>query len=292
MPIYRIHHSTTYRHGTPVTTSWQQLHLQPRNEAAQELLSFELDVSERPPLKTRTDYFGNTVHGFMRQGAAEELVIEATSRVRRSALPPLDKANSPTLHTVQDSVNNVIQEGEFALEQFRHESPAVPFLSQAGALVESLKDSELPVLIWLEKLGTLFAERFAFDPTATSVSTPLALVLEQRRGVCQDFSHLLISCLRQHGIPTSYVSGYLLTRPAPGKPRLQGVDAMHAWISIWVPSTGWVDYDPTNHCFVDTSHVVVARGRDYTDVSPIRGVFRGGPRHALTLGVTMEEEPT
>lgn len=290
MPTYRIHHSTTYRHGTPVTTSWQLLHLQPRNESAQALLDFELDVSERPPLTARTDYFGNTVHAFMRQGAAEELMIEATSRVRRDSPSPVNRETTPRVATLPAKIDSAVLASDFALDQFRHESPAVPFLPEALRLADGIGKDDLPVLVWLEKLGERFAEEFTFDANATTVSTPLSVALEQRRGVCQDFSHLLISCLRQHGLAVAYVSGYLLTQPPAGGSRLRGADAMHAWISVWVPDAGWIDYDPTNHCFVDTSHIVVARGRDYTDVSPIRGVFRGGPRHALTLGVTVEPE--
>ena len=115
-------------------------------------------------------------------------------------------------------------------------------------------------------------------------------VLQSRRGVCQDFTHLFLSCVRQQGLPAAYVSGYLLTKPPPGQPRLRGADAMHAWASVFVPEVGWVDYDPTNTCFTGTGHIVVARGRDYADVSPTRGVFSGGGNHILNIGVTVEPE--
>ncbi len=293
MPVYRIHHSTTYRHGSPATTSWQLLRLQPRTEPEQELLEFRLDVSDRPLLSERVDYFGNVVHAFSRHGAAEELVIDASSRVsRRAPARPPSELSLP-LAQVREAVERAVERDCFSLEQYRHESPAVPLLPAAKELAEQIAvKKDTPLLVWLEELGRNFARRFLFDSSATTVSTPLSVVLQQRRGVCQDFSHLLISCLRQHGLPAAYVSGYLLTDPPPGKTRLRGADAMHAWISVWAPDLGWVDYDPTNHCFVNTSHVVVARGRDYGDVSPIRGVFRGGPRHALTLGVTVEAEDT
>lgn len=291
MPIFRIHHSTTYRHGSAAMTSWQLLRLQPRDERNQALLSFELQVSGKPELTRRTDYFGNAVHAFTRHDAAEELVIIASSRVRRERRSRPDNERSPTVTESQRGANKAIEGHDFELEQYRQASPTVPLLPEAGRLADELElDLDLPVLLWLEKIGQSFASRFVFDPTATTVSTPLSVVLQQRRGVCQDFSHLLISCLRQHGLPVAYVSGYLLTKPPEGKPRLRGVDAMHAWVSVWVPEIGWIDYDPTNQCFVETDHVVVARGRDYSDVSPIRGIFRGGPRHALTLGVTVEDE--
>jgi transglutaminase-like putative cysteine protease len=113
-------------------------------------------------------------------------------------------------------------------------------------------------------------------------------VLRLRRGVCQDFAHLFLSCVRQHGLPAAYVSGYLLTTPPPGQPRLRGADASHAWVSVHVPGSGWIDYDPTNHCLAGTGHIVVARGRDYADVCPVKGLFSGGGAHTLETGVTVE----
>ena len=129
---------------------------------------------------------------------------------------------------------------------------------------------------------------FRFEPGATSFSTSLQEVLRLRRGGCQDFAHLLISCLRQLGLPADYVSGYQLTEPPPGSPRLLGADASHAWVSVHVPEFGWIDYDPTNRCLAGGDHIVVARGRDYSDVSPVKGVFRGGGEHLLRTGVTVE----
>lgn len=290
MPIFRIHHSTTYRHGSASTTSWQLLRLKPRDEKNQEVLAFELELSDEPLITERTDYFGNAIHSFTRHGAANEVVINASSRVRRRPVQSSPVIDGPSLARVAEATREAIAAGNFSLEQYRHESPAVPLLPEAAALADGIGQTSQPALAWLEELGGVFAGEFVFDPGATTVSTPLSVVLQQRRGVCQDFSHLLISCLRQHGLAAAYVSGYLLTEPPPGSPRLRGVDAMHAWISVWIPDLGWVDYDPTNQCFVESSHIVVARGRDYTDVCPISGVFRGGLRHALTLGVTVEAE--
>ena len=126
------------------------------------------------------------------------------------------------------------------------------------------------------------------DGRLTFDATPLSEVLTNRRGVCQDFAHLFLSCVRQKGLPASYVSGYLLTEPPPGQKRLVGADASHAWVSIYIPGFGWTDYDPTNHCFVGPGHVVLAWGRDFGDVSPTRGIFSGGGMHQLFTGVTME----
>ena len=144
------------------------------------------------------------------------------------------------------------------------------------------------MLTWVRETVDALNDAFRFEPGATSVSTSLQEVLRLRRGGCQDFAHLLISCLRQHGLPAAYVSGYLLTEPPPGSPRLLGADASHAWVSVHVPDFGWIDYDPTNRCLAGSDHIVVARGRDYSDVSPVKGVFRGGGEHLLRTGVTVE----
>src|SRR5580658_9447087 len=141
---------------------------------------------------------------------------------------------------------------------------------------------------WLSMVGDRFSRAFVFDREATLVSTPLAEVIAERRGVCQDFAHLLISCLRQHGLPAAYVSGYLLTKPPSVQPRLIGADASHAWVSSYIPGTGWVDYDPTNACFVGAGHIVIARGRDFFDVSPVKGLFSGGGEQTLETGVAVE----
>ena len=126
---------------------------------------------------------------------------------------------------------------------------------------------------------------FIFDPAATDISTPISQVLKARRGVCQDFAHLSLACLRAMGLPTRYVSGYILTRPPPGKPKLQGTDASHAWVSLWVPQIGWVDFDPTNGSMPSDEHITVAYGRDYDDVSPIKGVILGGGNHTVKVEV-------
>lgn len=289
MPVLRIQHTTTYRHQAPAAMAWQIAHLQPREEAGQVLKSFELDVSPRPQdLSPRTDYFGNTAHAFSVQGPLRELTITSTSRVAREA-PALPEADmTPSLAIAVEATDAAVLGGQFELEQYRHASPLVPLLPEALTLAAEIEDPDLPLLEWLRELGVHFASKYSFDPHATTVSTPLATVLRQRRGVCQDFSHALISCLRQCGLPAAYVSGYLLTTPPPGQPRLRGADAMHAWVSVYFPGHGWVDYDPTNRCFAGASHVVVARGRDYRDVSPLHGLFRGGARHSLLLGVTAE----
>lgn len=293
MPLYRVTHTTSYQHDSPASAAWQSLHLQPRHEAAQHCNAFEIEIAPHPlDLAARVDYFGNKQHIFTLREPHEELTITSRSLVRRDE-PVLPMPGlTPSLVHARALVPRAIALEDFTLEQFRHASPLVPLLPAAltlsANLTSELDPAHIPVLTWLGELGDRFHDAFTFDAEATEVSTPLAEVLEHRRGVCQDFAHLMISCLRQHGLPAAYVSGYLLTQPPPGQPRLIGADASHAWVSVYIPGTGWIDYDPTNACFVGTGHIVVARGRDFSDVSPVHGLFSGGGDHTLETGVTVE----
>lgn len=290
MPLYHVTHHTRYRHHSSATAAWQSLHLQPRGEAAQHCEGFELEI--RPPagdLTARADVFGNKHHLFTLREPHTDLSITSRSLVRREepVLPAL--GTTPPLSAAREDVVAVIDNGShFALEQFLHASPHVPLLPAARAFAAGLDADDPPAFDWLAALGARFGKHFTFDPKATTVSTPIAEVLTHRRGVCQDFAHTFISCVRQHGLPAAYVSGYLLTTPPPGKPRLRGADASHAWISVFLPGSGWIDYDPTNTCFVTTGHIVVARGRDFSDVSPVKGLFTGGGAHSLATAITVE----
>jgi len=289
VPDYRITHQTVYQHGTPAAAAWQVVQLQPRAEATQECLDFRLEIDPAPSdLTARPDYFGNTRHYFSVREPHRELAITSHAVVRREG-PALPLPGiTPSVPEVRERTGSLIQTGEgFLLAQFLAATPQVPFLRAAGELAEGL-DAKAPVLEWIEQLGQRFRETFTFDPTATTVSTPLTDVLVRKRGVCQDFTHLFLSCARQQGLPAAYVSGYLLTDPPAGQPRLRGADAMHAWAAVHVPEIGWVDYDPTNSCFPGASHIVVARGRDYADVSPTRGVFTGSYSPILKVAVTVE----
>ncbi|MGA3006284.1 MAG: transglutaminase family protein [Opitutaceae bacterium] len=292
MTNLQITHRTACRHRGLATAAWQMLQLQPRNEPAQECLDFQLEISPAASdLESRTDYFGNTRHFFSVCEPHTEMRVTSHSTVRRNAdVRPWPAVTLP-LAAARTQIASLIREkGRFELEQYLHATVRVPQLSAAADLAAGLESGDPPLLSWIEQLGRTFGQSFTFDPTATDVSTPLSDVLQTGRGVCQDFAHLFLSCVRQQGLPAAYVSGYLLTRPPPGQPRLRGADAMHAWVSVFVPEVGWVDYDPTNTCFTGPGHIVVARGRDYTDVSPTRGVFSGGGGHSLSVAVTVEAE--
>jgi transglutaminase-like putative cysteine protease len=293
MPRYSVTHTTRYTHNSPASAAWQALHLQPRNEPMQRCESFELQVAPHPTdLTSRFDYFGNKQHIFTLKEPHKVLDVTSRSLVVREELVLPMAGLTPSLDQVSALVDIAIAEEDFTLDQFIHASPLVPLLPEARALSDELGEGlgpETSVMEWLAVVGERFSEAFKFDREATRISTPLADVLVERRGVCQDFAHLFISCLRQLRLPAAYVSGYLLTRPPKGQPRLVGADASHAWVSAFIPGTGWVDYDPTNACFVGTSHIVIARGRDFYDVSPVKGLFSGGGRQKLETGVTVEE---
>lgn len=288
MPLYRIQHGTTCRHDSPAAAAWQTLRLRPRDEPGQTVLDFDLDITPRATdLSSRRDAFGNHLHLFSVRETHSALSVSTTSLVRRDPPPPPASTPGLTLAQAAAATDAAILAGDFALEQFRHPTLHVPALPEIDDLVAPLRpDHDLHAA--LATLAARFRDDFTFDPRATHVETPLAEVLSRRRGVCQDFAHAYLAAARRLGLAAAYVSGYLRTTPPPGAPRLVGADAMHAWVSLWLPGHGWFDYDPTNHAPAGDGHLVVARGRDYADVSPARGVFTGGGRHTLYLGVTVE----
>jgi transglutaminase-like putative cysteine protease len=293
MPRYSVIHSTCYTHQSFASAAWQALHLQPRNEASQHCDLFDLQIAPHPSdLASRFDYFGNKQHLFTLREPHQELTITSRSIVQREE-PVLPMAGlTPALDEIPGLVDNALLERDFTLEQFLHASPLVPLLPAARALLDELgsdMDPESSVMDWLATVGERFSDMFTFDPQATRISTPLTEVIAERRGVCQDFAHLFISGLRQRRLPAAYVSGYLLTKPPSGGTRLIGADASHAWVSAYIPGTGWIDYDPTNACFAGSGHIVIARGRDFFDVSPVKGLFSGGGGQTLETGVTVEE---
>jgi transglutaminase-like putative cysteine protease len=232
MPRYSVTHKTRYLHSTLVGSAWQSLHLQPRNEDCQHCESFDLQVAPHPTdLTSRFDYFGNKQHIFTLQEPHKELTITSRSIVQRDE-PSLTMAGlTPRFQDMPSLVDQSVLEEDFALEQYLSASPLIPLIPEAAALCDELASDlnpETSVLDWLAILGDRFHRAFVFDREATQISTPLIQVVEERRGVCQDFAQLMISCLRQRRIPAGYVSGYLLTNVPSGRERMVGADASHA----------------------------------------------------------------
>lgn len=283
---YRIVHRTDYRYSAPVARCRNEAHLQPRATDHQRCLASELVVEPTPVSWTeRSDFFGNPVISFAVDGPFEQLSITSTSSVSVSDREPLSTAGPPW-EKARDQLVDDLSPGFLAAREFCFESPLVP----PSAGVEEYARDSFPVGRRLvdavaDLTGRIFTE-FAYDPGFTTVTTPLEEVLRCRRGVCQDFAHLAIGCLRSMGLAARYVSGYLETAPPEGAERLVGADASHAWPSVFVPDLGWLDVDPTNDQLVGDTYVTTAWGRDYSDVSPLKGiVFGGGGSHTLDVSV-------
>jgi transglutaminase-like putative cysteine protease len=285
----RVIHETLYRYQSPVVLSQQLLHLKPREPAWQSLRHFNLEISPHAAELTESvDYFGNPVASFLIATPHAQLLVRSESEVQVAPrAKALDHGAPDNWDALRDRLRNLAEPPLLEAEQFMFESPHVEFLRELSAYAAPTFKPGLPMLGCVRELARRIHADFRFDPTATSVATPLREVLARRRGVCQDFAHLMIGCLRTLGLPARYVSGYILTRPPPGRPRLIGADASHAWVSVYCPPLGWVDIDPTNNCLVDEEHVTLAWGRDFGDVPPLRGVILGGDDQQLEVSVTV-----
>jgi transglutaminase-like putative cysteine protease len=285
-----IVHETHYRYAAPVVLSQQLLHLTPRVLPWQSCEAHH--VSVQPPageMSERADYYGNRAVHVVVAVPHEALVVRAESEV---TLTPRARGALAAPKTSWEPVRArlcaldkppLLEPTEFLFESAHVERSreladyAVKSFTARRAILEAASD-----------LARRIHRDFKFDRTATSVSTPLRQVLKDKRGVCQDFAHLMIGCLRSIGLAARYVSGYILTSPPPGRPRLVGADASHAWISLYCGEhAGWVDIDPTNNCIVDDAHVTLAWGRDFADVTPMRGVILGGGTQQLAVRVTV-----
>ncbi|WP_419187056.1 transglutaminase family protein [Azohydromonas sediminis] len=297
--VLDVEHETVYRYSAPVDWAHHQAFLRPREDRGQQLLHFALDITP-PPLRLteELDRFGNTRHSFTAAGAHRELRVRAASRVRvepPAAMPPED---TPPWERLRERLTYRAGCRFEAATEFAVPSPYVPRFEPLRAYaLRSFAPQRPAAAAAIELMQRLHAD-FAYVSASTTVDTPLEAVWQSRRGVCQDFAHLLIGALRMLGLAARYVSGYLLTQPPPGQAPLVGADASHAWVALWCPrgdgtgdGTGdgdgdWLELDPTNACLPASDHVRVAIGRDYGDVTPLRGVIRGGGTHQLAVHVT------
>lgn len=286
---YRVEHETRYEHAHAVSTSQHVAWLTPRSLPYQQVLSHALEISPEPAgIQSRTDYHGNRVHQFAVLTPYTTLTVTSRSEVVLSAERPAC-VDSPSWDTVPAMLAYGGRSGPPlpAVAEFAYPSPSVPVSAELAAFARESFGPGRSLLDAARELMHRIHDDFVFDPAATTIATPVSDVLRDRRGVCQDFAHLQISALRSLGLPARYISGYLLTDPPPGQPRLIGADASHAWLSVWCPSNGWVDLDPTNGVVPGQRHVTLAWGRDYGDVSPLRGVVLGGHGHRLSVAVSV-----
>jgi transglutaminase-like putative cysteine protease len=283
---YEVTHHTTYHYSEPVTLGHNSTHLTPRTLARQRCLANRLVILPVPSCqRSWTDYFGNQVTYFTVEEEHRELTVTAISDVVMETTQPPPVVSSPAWEEARDAIRRHRDLVDVSAAPYSFDSPCVRRDDRLASYAAMSFTPGRPLLEAALDLTSRIFHEFKYDPTATSVSTPTMEVFEKRRGVCQDFAHLQIGCLRSLGLAARYVSGYLLTDPRPGQPKLVGADASHAWLSVFSPGYGWVDLDPTNNVIPATRHVTVAWGRDYGDVCPIKGVFLGGGSHWMTVAV-------
>lgn len=292
--VLEVVHETRYAYSAPVSLAHHLAYLKPLSDAAQQLQGFQLAVTPQPDaMSDDTDAAGNTRHHFSLLRPHETLAVRAASRVL--LLPrftALDPTASPPWDLLAERLRYVGGAPFQPAVEYAMPSPYVPRLDTLRTWAAPSFAPGRPVAeVALDLMHRVHRE-FTYDGKSTDVDTPLAESFQLRRGVCQDFAHVMAGALRMHGLPVRYVSGYLLTQAPGGGPPMVGADASHAWVQAWCPGTpgvpadGWLDLDPTNDVIPSTGHVRVAVGRDYGDVAPLRGVIRGGGRHTLSVAVT------
>jgi transglutaminase-like putative cysteine protease len=285
---YALRHATLYRYAAPVDLATHLLHLTPRALPGQSVEAVAIEVSPGPAHRVEgRDAYGNGVTWLSIEAphAALEVVLEAVVTV--GFAPPPPAGATPRWEAVRDAAARVegVEAAEFSLP-----SPLAPADPGAGAYAEESFPPGRQVLAGLLDLIARIRRDFAFRPGVTTISTPVGQVLAGRAGVCQDFAHLMIAGLRALGLPARYCSGYVRTRPLPGQAHRQGADQSHAWVGCWLgPGLGWVDLDPTNDLVVRDEHVLLGWGRDFADVSPVKGILLGGGRQTLEVRVDLIE---
>jgi transglutaminase-like putative cysteine protease len=316
---FYVCHETIYTYGGEVAHSHQQLHLTPRAYARQRCLTHTIDIQPAPSARSeRLDAFGNTTTRLEFDRPHAQLAVIATMEVELRPAAPIPADDGEPWERVRDQLcysARPCSEGLLEAMRFRTESPYVRVKKVFGEFGQECFEPGRPVLAVAQALMHKIHSEFTYAPGETQIATPLLEVLEKRHGVCQDYAQLMIACLRSRGLAARYVSGYLRTRPraegadgatgtaeeargaaekriAPDETVRIGADASHAWVAVYAPPFGWVEFDPTNNLRVDQEHIALAWGRDFSDVSPLRGVLLGGGKHTLTVRVAVLPLPT
>lgn len=287
--LYDVAHTTTYDYQSPVSVSHHLLRVTPRQLPRQFRLAHRIESQPGAATFSRhADYYGNDIVFTTIEGSHSRLEVTAVSRVAVGPAFIPEASETPAWEKVRGFCRGDRSPATLEAIDFTFASPLVPLESVFGEYaLQSFTPERCILEAALDLTGRIHAD-FRFDPTATSVSTPLKEAFANRRGVCQDFAHFQIACFRALGLPARYVSGYLETIPPPGKTRLIGADASHAWVSFFCYGIGWIDLDPTNNCLPSMRHITTAWGRDYGDVSPIRGVIQGGGEHRISVAVDVQ----
>lgn len=283
---YAIRHQTTYDYEGPVLHGRHVARKRPRILPYQVVEESQVSSSpEAVGARRDLDYFGNETDTIEVLGSHDQLTVVSHSKVAVSPreFEPSSLAFTQSWETARARLAGELE--HFDAREFRYDSPLVRQHQALLSFAEVTFSPQKPLFEAVEQLNTRIFQEFSYEPRSTDVTTPLARVLREKRGVCQDFAHVAVGALRSLGLAARYVSGYLETQPPEGKEKMVGADASHAWVSVYVPGFGWLDFDPTNDVFPSERHIVVAWGRDFSDVSPLKGVVHGGGRHLVTVGV-------
>lgn len=288
---YKVTHTTKYAYSQAVPVCHNLVHLAPRSLPYQVRNEFNLLIHPEPfNVINRVDSFNNDVSYFSIDQPHRGLTVTATSHVVVSPTPPIPEDETPPWETVVDQLQKDRSAEGLDAFQFVFDSRGIKLFTALKDYAKQSFQEDRPIFSALNDLTARIHKDFKYDPRATTVHTAIDEVFEQRHGVCQDFAHFQIGCLRSLGLAARYVSGYLRTEPPAGKPRLVGADASHAWLSVYCGDAGWIDVDPTNNVPASTDHITVAWGRDYYDVCPIQGTIVGGGEHRMNVAVDVSPE--
>lgn len=285
---FKVKHITNYQYAQRVTRCYNLANIIPRNTDRQHCLNSDITLSPLPATqRRRSDYFGNTAYHFEIQRPHTQLTITAESDIQiKSDNREMNLDLGPSYGEVLEHLRITLDDDTIAAREFLLNSPMIKTDSELANYALPSFDIKRSLKACVSELTMRIFNDFSYDPEFTTIATPLADVLEHKRGVCQDFAHLQIGCLRAMGIPAKYVSGYIETLPKPGEEKLVGADATHAWIAYFSPGEGWIEFDPTNNTVASSQHIVTAFGRDYFDVTPVKGViFGGGKSPILSVSV-------
>ncbi len=291
---FSIQHETRYRYGESTSVSYNEVRLCPRASDTQQLISKTIDVTPTASeLRLRTDYYGNAVWYLAIDQPHEEMAVTVRSHVHIKPKPvPEDPDKSLAWEKTVEMIANPVDPQSFAAVEFALDSPLVQSTPDLASYARPSFSNGRPAMLAVEDLMQRIHNDFEFKPGFTDTTTPLSEVLKHRKGVCQDFAQLAIGCLRSLGLAARYVSGYIETLPPPGKKKLKGADVSHAWFSAYLPPFGWMDFDPTNNQIPYDQHIVVGYGRDFLDVTPIKGVIFSAGQHELHVSVDVERIET
>lgn len=289
MPIYQVDHETVYDYRLPVLYSNHLAHMLPRVVSRQNWISHSIEVDPNPTIQQeRLDIFGNRVLAFSIEQEHTHFRFKTTGIVDVQEEEPPKQGNTMEWENVAKLLERPTSDETLGAAMYAYASPFAKFdESVRNYALESFQPKR-PLFDAAYELMTRIYTDCKYTPGATRIGAQPQEILRGRKGVCQDFAHLMIGCMRSLHLPCRYVSGYLRTHPCEGQPKLVGADATHAWVSTYIPGHGWVELDPTNNVLGGGEHIILAWGRDFGDVSPLKGVITGGGEHTLKVSVNVD----